>query len=65
MNIKLDSYEQDIEDNFEKQQKIDDLALITLLQKVAKAHIDKKIYILKILQKLVSQISSEPVQAVL
>ncbi|WP_419235674.1 hypothetical protein [Rickettsia endosymbiont of Nabis limbatus] len=55
MNIKLDFYEQDIEDNFEKHQEIDDPALITLLQKAAKAHIDKKIYILKILQKLVSQ----------
>lgn len=42
MNIKLDSYEQDIEDNFEKHQEIDDPALITLLQKAAKAHIDKK-----------------------
>ncbi|ABE05155.1 hypothetical protein [Rickettsia bellii] len=55
MNIKLDSYEQDIEDNFEKHQEIDDPALITLFQKATKAHIDKKIYILKILQKLVSQ----------
>ncbi|AFC72575.1 hypothetical protein MCC_05250 [Rickettsia rhipicephali str. 3-7-female6-CWPP] len=31
MSIKLDSYEQDIEDNFEKQQKIDDRSEIALL----------------------------------
>ncbi|MEG8230547.1 CopG family antitoxin [Candidatus Rickettsia tasmanensis] len=42
MSIKLDSYEQDIEDNFEKQQKIDDRSEIALLQKFAKAHLSKK-----------------------
>ncbi|WP_085065594.1 CopG family antitoxin [Rickettsia peacockii] len=42
MSIKLDSYEQDIEDNFEKQQKIDDRSAIALLQKFAKAHLSKK-----------------------
>lgn len=42
MSIKLDPYEQDIEDNFEKQQKIDDPALIALLQKAAKAHLNNK-----------------------
>lgn len=39
MSIKLDSYEQDIEDNFEKQQKIDDRSAIVLLQKFAKAQL--------------------------
>ena len=42
MSIKLDSYEQDIEDNFEKQQKIDDRSEIALLQKICKAHLSKK-----------------------
>ncbi|MEY4463080.1 MAG: hypothetical protein RLZZ81_51 [Pseudomonadota bacterium] len=42
MSIKLDPYEQDIEDNFEKQQTIDDPALIELFQKSARAHINKK-----------------------
>ncbi|HJD59719.1 MAG TPA: hypothetical protein LFW20_03480 [Rickettsia endosymbiont of Omalisus fontisbellaquei] len=42
MSIKLDPYEQDIEDNFEKQQKIDDKSEIALLQKSAKAHLNKK-----------------------
>ncbi|MCC8467237.1 MAG: hypothetical protein LN589_00490 [Rickettsia endosymbiont of Eriopis connexa] len=42
MSIKLDPYEQDIEDNFEKQQTIDDPTLIELFQKSARAHINKK-----------------------
>lgn len=42
MSIKLDSYEQDIEDNFEKQQKIDDSSEIALLQKFAKSRLSKK-----------------------
>jgi len=42
MSIKLDSYEQDIENNFEKQQKFDDKDEISLLQKSAKAHPNKK-----------------------
>ncbi|MGL4226236.1 MAG: CopG family antitoxin [Rickettsia sp.] len=42
MSIKLDPYEQDIEDNFEKQQKIDDKSEIALLQQSAKAYLNKK-----------------------
>ncbi|HJD55588.1 MAG TPA: hypothetical protein LFW21_02890 [Rickettsia endosymbiont of Pyrocoelia pectoralis] len=42
MSVKLDDYEQDIEDNFEKQQKIGNPALIALFQKSAKAHLNKK-----------------------
>nr|WP_202068536.1 hypothetical protein [Rickettsia tillamookensis] len=41
MSIKLDPYEQDIEDNFEKQQEIDDKSEIDLLQKAAKIHVRK------------------------
>ncbi|AFC71088.1 hypothetical protein MC5_03830 [Rickettsia australis str. Cutlack] len=42
MGIKLDPYEHDIEDNFEKQQTVDDPALIALFQKSAKAHLNNK-----------------------
>ncbi len=52
MSIKLDSYEQDIEDNFEKQQKIDDRSEIALLQKFAKAHLSKKDLLLLGLQNM-------------
>ncbi|XVN44713.1 MAG: hypothetical protein RCG16_03445 [Rickettsia hoogstraalii] len=41
MSDKLDFYEQDIEDNFEKQQTIDDKDEIALLQKAAKIHVSK------------------------
>ena len=41
-NIKLDPYEQDIEDNYRKQHKINGPALIALFQKPAKAHLNKK-----------------------
>lgn len=42
MSSKLDSYEQDIEDNFEKHQKFDDKNEIALLRKAAKAHLNNK-----------------------
>ena len=42
MSSKLDPYEQDIEDNFEKQQKFNDKNEMALLQKAAKAHLNKK-----------------------
>ncbi|XVN41973.1 MAG: CopG family antitoxin [Rickettsia endosymbiont of Argas persicus] len=42
MSSKLDSYEQDIEDNFEKHQKFNDKDEIALLQKAAKVHLNKK-----------------------
>ncbi|GAA5252365.1 CopG family antitoxin [Candidatus Rickettsia kedanie] len=42
MGIKLNPYEHDIEDNFEKQQTVDDPALIALFQKSTKAHLNKK-----------------------
>ena len=42
MSSKLDSYEQDIVDNFEKHQKFDDKNEIALLRKAAKAHLNNK-----------------------
>lgn len=42
MSSKLDSYEQAIEDNFEKHQKFDDKNEIALLRKAAKAHLNNK-----------------------
>lgn len=42
MSSKLDSYEQNIEDNFEKHQKFDDKNEIALLRKAAKAHLNNK-----------------------